>query len=94
MLSLATTTKGRVKMNSIDTLAAFFGWCTIVSVGVYAVTVVSLLLFRDRALRINARLFGITEKEVAVMSFQYVGNFKLATTMLCFVPYVALRIIG
>ncbi len=81
-------------MNSIDTLAAFFGWCTLVSAGVYLVTVLSLMLFRDRALRINARLFGITEQDVAVTSFQYVGNFKLGTTMLFFVPYVALRIIG
>lgn len=81
-------------MNSIDTLAAFFGWCTIVSFGVYLVTVLSLLLFRDKAYRINAKLFGITEKEVALTSFQYMGNFKLATTMFFFVPYVALRIIN
>lgn len=78
----------------MDTLRAFFGWSTIVSVGIYLVTVLSLLLFRDKALRINAKLFGITEKEVALTSFQYVGNFKLATTMFFFVPHVAFRIIG
>ncbi len=81
-------------MTSIDTLRAFFGWGTIVSVGVYLVTVLILLLFRSTAWRINARLFGIREEDVALASFQYVGNFKLASTMLFFVPYVALRIMG
>ncbi len=81
-------------MNSIDTLAEFFGWCTVINFGIYLLTVVSLMLFRGMVLRINARIFAISEEEVARLSFQYVGIYKLAITVLCFTPYVALKIMS
>jgi len=81
-------------MNSIDTLATFFGWCTVINFGIYLLTVVGLTLFRGMALRINARIFAITEEEFSRVGFQYVGAYKLAITVLCFTPYVALKIIS
>lgn len=81
-------------MNSIDTLAEFFGWCTVINFGIYLLTVVSLTLFRSMVLRMNARMFSISEEDVARVSFQYVGAYKLAITLLCFVPYVALKIMS
>lgn len=81
-------------MNSIDTLAEFFGWCTVINFGIYLLTVASLTLFRGMVLRMNARMFSISEEDVARVSFQYVGAYKLAITILCFVPYVALKIMS
>jgi len=81
-------------MTSIDTLAEFFGWCTVINFGIYLLTVVSLMLFRGMVLRINARIFAISEEDVARLSFQYVGIYKLAITVLCFAPYVALKIMS
>jgi len=79
-------------MSSIDTLSAFFAWCTVINIGIYLLTVVALRAFRGLALRINAGIFAISEEDVARVSFQYVGHYKLAITVLCFVPYVALKI--
>lgn len=81
-------------MNSIETWAEFFGWCTVINLGIYLLTVVGLTLFRSLVLRINAKMFSISEEEVANVGFQYVGAYKLAITLLCFVPYVALKIMS
>jgi hypothetical protein len=81
-------------MSSTDTLAAFFGWCTVINIGIYLLTVAALAAFRKPALRINAKIFAITEEQVALASFQYIGHYKLAITILCFVPYVALKILS
>lgn len=81
-------------MNDIDTLATFFGWCTVVNFGIYLLTVGALLVFRNLAYRINARIFGITEAEAGHITMQYVGHYKLAITLLCFVPWVALKIMS
>ena len=81
-------------MISVAALAEFFGWCTIINLGIYLFTVIALILFRDMAFRINARIFSISQKDVARVSFQYVGAYKLAITMLCFVPWVALKIMS
>ena len=81
-------------MNSIEALAEFFGWCTVINIGIYIFTVVSLTLFRGMVLRINARIFLISEEDVSRVSFQYVGAYNLAITILCFVPYLALKIMS
>lgn len=81
-------------MSSIDTLAEFFGWCTFINLGIYLLTVFALGMFRGWVLRLNARLFSITEEDVARMSFQYLGLYKLANTVLCFVPWLTLKIMG
>jgi len=81
-------------MNSIETFTEFFGWCTIINIGIYLLTVVSLTLFRSMVLRVNAKIFAISEEDVSRMSFQYVAAYKLAITVLCFAPYVALKIMS
>ncbi len=79
-------------MNAIDTLAEFFGWCTVISFGIYLLTVVGITLLRGMALRINTWMFAISEEDFSRVSFQYVAAYKLAITVLCFTPYVALKI--
>ena len=81
-------------MNSIDTLAEFFGWCTVISFGIYLLTIVGITLLRGMALRINTWMFAISEKDFSRVSFQYVAAYKLAITVLCFTPYVALKIMS
>ena len=81
-------------MISIDTLAEFFGWCTVINIGIYLLSVGGLALFRNLAYRMIAGIFAIGEAEVARSSLQYVGNYKLALITLSFVPYVALKIMS
>jgi len=81
-------------MNNMDSLAAFFGWCTVINVVIYLAVVGAFLLFRGLALRINAKIFAISEAEAGRLSMQYVGLYKLATTVLCFAPYLALKIMS
>ena len=81
-------------MNSINVLAEFFGWLTVINFAIYLLTVGGLTLFRDMALRINARIFAISVEDVSRVSFQYVAAYKLAITVLCFVPYIALKVMS
>lgn len=81
-------------MGSIEAWAEFFGWCTVLNMGLYLLTVGALSTVRGLAARINARIFGISEEEVLRVAFGYVGLYKLAITMLCFVPWLALVIMS
>ena len=81
-------------MASIDAWTAFFGWCTVVNVGVYIITVTALWLFRGLAYRINARIFALDEADVARIAFQYVGAYKLLITVFCFAPWLALKLMS
>ena len=45
-------------MNSIDTLATFFGWCTVVNVGLLLLAMLVFSVFRDIFATITAKMFG------------------------------------
>ena len=81
-------------MEGIELWTAFFGWCLVISIGVYVITVTAYWLMRGFAMRMNARAFGITEQHVAEVTFRYVAAYKLAMTVLFFTPWLALKILG
>ncbi len=81
-------------MDGIELLTAFFGWCLVISIGVYVITVTAYWLLRGLATRINARSFGISEQYVAEVTFRYVASYKLAMTVLFFTPWLALKILS
>ena len=79
-------------MTSIDTLTTFFGWCLVLNIGIYLLTVVSLTLAGDLSYKVNAKIFGISKEAFTPLVVQYLGHYKLAITMLFFVPWVALKL--
>ncbi len=81
-------------MNTMEMITNFFGWCTVLNMGMYLLTIVALITMRGFVVRTNAKIFGIKEDEVARMTFSYVGNYKLAIIVLCFIPYVALKMMA
>ena len=65
-------------MNSIETLTTFFGWCTVLNFGLMAFGLVKLLVLRDWASGVHAKMFGIDETQVRAAYFQYFVNYKIA----------------
>lgn len=79
-------------MNSIDSRASFFGWLTIVNIGIYLFVILGTTVFRSMMLGMNTKLFGISEVEIMRESFRYVAHYKLLITIFCFAPYLSLKI--
>ena len=71
---------------------AFFGWLTIVNIGIYTFSILMLWLMRGFVYRINAKMFGISEDEVAKTLFKYIGAYKLLIAALCFAPWLTLTL--
>jgi len=81
-----------IDMNTLQTWTTFLGWCTIINIGIYLITVIALAVMRSWAYRTNARIFRISDEDVARITFQYVGAYKLLITVLCFTPWLALKL--
>jgi len=79
-------------MTELNAWTTFFGWLTVINIGIYLITVIAVILMRGFAYRTNARIFGISEEEVAKTTFKYVGAYKLLITVFCFAPWVALKL--
>lgn len=81
-------------MHYLDAATSFFGWLTIVNLGIYIISVLALWLMRDFVYRMNAKTFGIGEDEVAKTTFRYIGAYKLLITVFCFAPWLALKLMA
>lgn len=81
-------------MNSIQILATFFGWCTVIDVGIVALVLLIFTVFHDGAGALVAKMFGVTKEEAKVTFLRTFMQFRIAIVVLNFVPYVALKIMA
>jgi hypothetical protein len=81
-------------MDSIEMLTKFFGWCTVVNMGILILASISLVSVRGSISKIHARMFGLSEADLSRAYFQYLAQYKIAVIVLNLVPYVALKIMA
>ena len=81
-------------MNSIKTLAAFFGWCTVINIGLILIALFGISLFHDVIVDLTTAIFGVARDEVDATFFRVFMHYRLAIVVLNLVPYVALKIIA
>ena len=79
---------------NIETLREFFGWCTVINLGLLVFAFVKLMLIRDWASKIHAQMFGIDQASVQRAYFQFFVIYKIAIIVFNFVPYIALSLMG
>jgi len=79
-------------MVSIDIVREFLGWCTIINIGILLVATIFLVLTRKSISKIHAKLFELSQADLSLSYFQFLGQYKLAIYVLNLVPYIALRI--
>ena len=71
---------------------AFFGWCSVINIGVLLVSSVLLMLLKEPISAIHGKMFGVDPSDLPSTYFQYLANYKIAIFVLNIVPYLALRI--
>lgn len=77
---------------TIETLTAFFGWCSVINVGLLMLTVFSLMFMQGFAVKTHSKMFGLNPEDLPKMYFGYIANFKIAVIMLNIVPYCSLKL--
>ena len=81
-------------MNSIETLATFFGWCIVINIGSILLAVLIFGVFHEGIGKINAKLFGVTKEEAKATVFRAFQQYRFAVALLNLVPYIALKIMS
>jgi hypothetical protein len=81
-------------MNSIETLATFFGWCVVINIGFILIAVVLAAAFHEGFGKINAKIFGISQEEAKATVFRAFQQYRFAVLVLNLVPYIALKIMS
>ena len=79
---------------NMQTLTAFFLWCTLINGGILIFWTLFLVFAPDFVYRIQNRWFPIPRETYDVVIYAFLGLFKLLFLVFSVTPYVALLIIG
>lgn len=75
------------------TLSAFFGWLTLLHLGLFTVSAVLLILMRDRIAALHAGLFGLAPADVRLIAYRWLGTYKILILITALGPWLALQLI-
>ncbi len=81
-------------MENLPAITAFFGWSTVVNLGIYSLTALTLMGFKEPVKAIHTRLTAVPAAKLDELYFNYLGNFKIAIIFLNITPYAALKLMG
>ncbi len=78
-------------MDSLETMTAFFGWCTVINGGILAFGGFKVIVMRNLISGIHAKMFGLSEESLSASYFQFLAQYKIAIIVFNIAPYVALK---
>ena len=78
----------------IQTLTAFFMWCTIINGGIFILWTVFSTFAPDFVYRTQSRWLPVSRETFNVVIYAFLGLFKIVFLVFNVVPYVALLIVG
>lgn len=77
-----------------ETLQDFFFWCLMINMVIYTLTVITIFVFKDFVCKVNLNMFEMDRAQTLQTMQTYLGNYKLIMTVLNFVPWLTLYLIG
>ena len=81
-------------MDKIETMAEFFGWCSVINIGILTLSSILVIAIRGTAVRIHAKMFNLDERTLSEAYLRYLAQYKIATIVFSIVPYFALKLMG
>ncbi len=77
----------------IETITAFFMWCTIINVGIIAFSFVILAGARGWVYKMHSKCFPIPQDTFNAAIYSFLGLYKILIIIFNLIPYLALSII-
>lgn len=77
---------------TIDALATFFLWCTILNGAVLLFSGIFFLCAKDWICRMHCRIFGVSQETLCVVADTFFALYKTVFITFNLVPYLALII--
>ena len=75
-------------------LAAFFGWMSVINIGLLIVTFLGLTALRGVLYPIHAEIFAVNVNDLPRIYLEFIAEYRSLIMVFNLVPYIALKIIG
>ena len=77
----------------IESIRAFFMWCTILNLGLLVVSSLMCLCATDWVYGVHSKWFCISREAFNVAIYSFIGLYKILVITFNVIPYIALLII-
>lgn len=77
---------------TIELLRSFFGWMTLINLGLFTWTAVMCITARGLIQRMHGKMFGLSEEAINAFLYGYLGFYKIVFIAFNLVPWLALVI--
>ncbi len=81
-------------MIGVNELTTFFGWCTVINIGVYLFSAFFIIVFKNFTINLHSKIVGVEASELPNMYFKFLGNYKIGMLLLNLTPYISLKLMG
>lgn len=78
---------------TLEQLTELFKWMTIINVALLILSGVLIMTLKKTVYRVHGKLFGLSEDQVAAVSYNYLGIHRLLVIVFNLVPYVSLVLV-
>ena len=79
---------------NLETLTAFFGWCTVINFGLLLWWFLFIALAHDFTYRLHSKWLKLSVERFDTIHYAGMAYFKLTVFIFNLAPYLALRIIA
>lgn len=79
---------------NIQTVTAFFKWCSIINIGMLIFSTLILVVAQDLIYSFHGMMFDIPREGFNVIVYAFIGLYKVLIIVFSLVPYVALKIMA
>ena len=79
---------------SLETLQAFFMWCSIINFGLMMISFLLITLCKEWVYKTHSRWFNIPRESFDTVLYCFLGAYKLLVWVFCIVPWIAISIIN
>ncbi|KIC21525.1 DUF6868 family protein [Leisingera sp. ANG-Vp] len=76
-----------------DTLSAFFGWLTVLHIGLFTLSAILLMALQDWVARLHGRMFGLAPADVSLTVYRWLGTYKIVIFATALGPWLALKLV-
>lgn len=76
---------------TITDLTMFFGWSSVIDIGILTFTFLILTVTKNTVARIHSGMFGLAEADLQRIYLEYMGRYKLLIFVFNVAPYFALK---
>ncbi len=78
----------------LEIVTTVFGWMSVINIAFLLISALMMLLLKDWATSLHARLFNIEAAAARLVWYRWLGSYKILTLITSIVPYFALRLAG